>query len=436
MPLRNRWRERDDGRETLRPGGDFVGRRSGLMSTRDADTRQATWPSMDVDFNSSALMADPWPVLKEIRELGPIVWNRRGHWMTARDQICRQILNGPSTFTAQGTMTAIFGAEAFIAIDDRARHNALRNVWMAAFRHESVEALTPIVRGMTSEMLDSVEGDLREGRAVDLTAALCAPLPPTVTAHMLGISRDMLGPILKWSDDIANATSSGWPIDFDNDPAWLTGERAKRELAQYIFEQIRYRRAQAGEDLISQLVSSPIGRTVSDEALMVNIRQLLFGGSETTQKWLAHIVVTLGTHPDLRAEILRDRRLVPAAAEEIMRFETVVQTDPRTIRGDNVSLAGVPLEDGQEMILLLGGANRDPERYVEPDRLDIHRVQKSHLGFGFGLHACLGATVARLEAKVATEMLLERFPNYVIDGPARFAGFNLRGPAPVRVRLP
>jgi cytochrome P450 len=392
---------------------------------------------MDVDFNSPALIADPWPVLKQIRELGAVVWNRRGHWMTARDQICRQILNAPATFTNQGTMAAIFGEEAFIAIDDRAKHNALRNVWMPAFRHESVAALTPIVREMTGRMLDAVEADLREGRAVDLTAALCAPLPPSVTAHMLGMPRDMLGPILKWSDDIGNAASSGWPIDFDHDPAWLAGEQAKRELAEYIFEQIRYRRAHpGGGDLISQLVHSPVGRTMSDEGLMVNVRQLLFGGSETTQKWLAHIVVSLGMSPETRAELLRDRKLVSSAAEEIMRFETVVQSDPRTIRGDNVSIEGVPLADGQEMILLFGGANRDPERYVEPDRMDIRRAQKSHLGFGFGLHSCLGVTVARLEAAVAADMLLERFPNYVLDGVPAFAGFNLRGPSPVRVRLP
>jgi cytochrome P450 len=95
----------------------------------------------------------------------------------------------------------------------------------------------------------------------------------------------------------------------------------------------------------------------------------------------------------------------------------------------------VPLEDGAEVILLLGGANRDPERYPDPDRLDIHREQKAHLGFGFGLHSCLGVTLARAEALVATNALLDRFPAYAIEEPVQYTGFNLRGPGSLRMML-
>jgi cytochrome P450 len=390
---------------------------------------------MDVNFNSPQVIADPWPILGQIREAGPMVWNRSGHWMTAQDSICRQILNKPGPLGTRGTMAAIFGSEAFICIDDRPRHNALRNVWVGAFRRESVDALTPVVRQFVDRMLDSVESDLRKGIPVDITSALCAPLPPSVTAHMLGIPAEMLSSILSWSDDIANATSGGWPIDFEHDPAWRTGEEAKRNLAEYIYEQIKYRRQHPGRDLISQLVHSEVAKTVSEEALMMNIRQLLFGGSETTQKWLGHIVLTLGRMRDLREELIHDPASLPAALEEIMRWETVVQTDPRTVSGSDVAVAGVPLEDGAEVILLLGGANRDPSRYPDPDRLNIHREQKAHLGFGFGLHSCLGVTIARLEALVATRALLERFPGYAIVEPIGYTSFNLRGPGPVRVVL-
>jgi cytochrome P450 len=388
----------------------------------------AAVPMMDVNFNSPEMAADPWPTLRRIREAGPIVWNDRGHWMTAQDSICRQLLNKPGLLGNHGTMAAIFGSDAFIAIDDKPRHNSLRNVWMAAFKREAMERLTPTIRLYVDRMLDGMEERLREGGRVDVTSALCAPLPPTITAYMLGIPEDMLGSILEWSDHIATAASGGWPIDYERDPAWLRGEAAKRKLGEYLFEQIQFRREHPGDDLISQLVHSEIGRAATDDVLMMNIRQLLFGGSETTQKWLGHILVTLSRRPELRTQLAGNPALLPAALEEIMRWETVVQTDPRTVKGNDVVVGGVPLRDGAEVILLLGGANRDPERYPDPDRLDIRRETRAHLGFGFGLHSCLGVTLARVEALVVTSALLERIPDYVIAEPVKYNGFNLRGP--------
>ena len=119
--------------------------------------------------------------------------------MTAQDSICRQLLNKPGLLSNQGTISAIFGSEAFIAIDDRAKHNApLRNVWIGAFKRESVAAMLPWMRQAVDRLLDAVEQPLRGGQVVDISGALCAPLPPLVdAAHMLGIADDMLGPILK-----------------------------------------------------------------------------------------------------------------------------------------------------------------------------------------------------------------------------------------------
>lgn len=392
-------------------------------------------PVMDVDFYAPQIVADPWPVLKAIRDAGPMVWNQRGHWMTARDQVCRQILNRPGPLGQTGAMSAIFGSEAFISIDDRARHNALRNVWAPAFRRESLAALGEVVRKLVDRMLDSFAPQLRGGEVANITAALCEPLPPSVTAHMLGIPDEMLRSIIEWSADMANATSSGFPIDYEHDPAWLAGEEAKRRLAGFLYGQIEYRRGRPGADLISQLVHSEVGRTLSEEALMVNVRQMLFAGTETTQKWLGHIVLVLGRMREVRRELIADRALIPAALEEIMRWETVVQTDPRGVKGSGVEVAGVTLADGADVILLLGGANRDPERYPDPDRLHIHREQKAHLGFGFGLHSCLGVTLARLEAQIATTALLERFPSYGIVEPVGYTGFNLRGPSTISLKL-
>jgi cytochrome P450 len=181
-------------------------------------------------------------------------------------------------------------------------------------------------------------------------------------------------------------------------------------------------------------VHSEVGRTLSDEAMMVNTRQLLFAGNETTANWLAHIVVVLGRHPEVRRQIIADPSLTAQALDEIMRWEPVVHTLPRGVRGDDVVIAGQKLQDGVEVVMLFGGANRDPERYEDPERFNIHRERKANLGFGYGLHSCLGVTLARIEALEATNALLAHFPEYELTAPApSFATFPMRGPGPIHI---
>ena len=278
-------------------------------------------PVADIDFTSSQMCNDPYPVLREIRELGPLVWNKRGHWMTARDKVCREILNRPGPLGQQGAMRNFFGAEAFISIDEVARHNALRGVWMTAFRRDVLTAMTGVIRTYAEDMLRTVERPVSRRREPGSRPVLLPPLPAYVIAYMMGIPDDMMQTVVEWSDLMANSASGGFPIDYDNDPAWLAGERAKKKLGAYLYEQIEYRRSHRGEDLISQIVHSEVGRTLSDEAMMVNTRQLLFAGNETTANWLAHIVVALGRHPEVRRQIIADPSLTAQALDEIMRWE-------------------------------------------------------------------------------------------------------------------
>jgi cytochrome P450 len=384
--------------------------------------------TMDVDFYVPEIIADPWPLLKQIREAGPLVWNERGHWMTAHDLVCRQVLNRAGPLGQEGMISAFFGDEAFISIDDRKRHNDLRNVWAAAFGPKSLAALLPAIQRFTEQLLDGVTAGLQAGGSVDIMASFCRPLPAYVISFMMGIRDSMLREVVEWSDLMANASSGGFPIDYDHDPAWLAGERAKAEFADFLHDQIKYRRTHPGTDLISQIVHSEIGKTLPDQALMVNTRQLLFGGHETTAKWLGHIIATLGRNPDVRRELVETPSLMPAALDEVMRWEPVTHTLPRGVHGHDVVVADVPLKDGAEVILLLGGANRDPERYDEPERFNIHRERKGNLGFGLGLHTCLGNALAQAEATEATSQLLHRFPDYRLVEPVQYSGFNLRGP--------
>src|ERR1700735_430774 len=144
-------------------------------------------PAVDIDFTSWQLCNDPYPVLREIRELGPLVWTKRGHWMTARDKVCREILNRPGPLGQQGAMANFFGAEAFISIDEVARHNALRGVWMSAFRRDVLSAVTRVIRDYAEDMLEKVVARFRSGESPDLVPGFCRPLPAYVIAHMMGI---------------------------------------------------------------------------------------------------------------------------------------------------------------------------------------------------------------------------------------------------------
>jgi cytochrome P450 len=389
---------------------------------------------MDVDFNAPEVFADPWPLLRAIREAGPIVWNERGFWMSAHDKVCRDVLNRPAALGQEGTITAIFGDEAFIAIDDKARHDALRAVWMTAFSRKALDALVPVIRRFVAQMLEPAREALRAGGSADLMAAICRPLPTYVIGHMMGIPEELLPVVEGWSDRMGAATANGFPIDYDNDPLWLAGEKAKAEFADSLLEQIAERRARPGDDLISQLVNSEVGRSLPDAALMVNARQLLFAGNETTAKWLGHIVVILARHPDLRRELAADPELMGQALNEFMRWEPVVHTLPRGVR-EGVTVADVELEPGSELVLLLGAANRDPARYEDPERLDIRRERKGNLGFGFGMHSCLGAALAQVEAAEVVAALLAAAPDYQLAEPVSYTGFNLRGPGALDVSL-
>ena len=399
------------------------------QSKPTADVSRANAPTMDVDLYSRNILADPWPLLVRIREAGPLVWNTRGFWMTAHDRVCRQILTRPDQLGQEGMISAFFGAEAFISIDDRRAHAALRNVWVSSFGRDGVAALQPKVADIVHRMLDAAEARWREGETVDLMADLCRPLPAYVIADMLGVSADMIASVIRWSDLMGDATLSGFPIDYANDPHWLGAEQAKADLADYILEQMAHRRGRPGDDLISRIVHSEVAGGLSDEAIMVNTRQLLFAGNETTAKWLGHSLLTLARRPDVRAAVDDDRTRLSAALEEIMRWQGVTQVLPRGVGGSGAIVEGIALDPAEEVTMLLGGANRDPERYDNPDELRIDRVTRPHLGFGFGLHSCLGAVLARMEALTVVTAVLDRLPEYAIAEPVAYGGFSLRGPS-------
>ncbi len=398
-------------------------------TTEQSDAR--AYPRLDIDFNTPEVIADPWAVLETVRAAGTLVWNERGYWMTADDRVSRQLLSRPEYFGQDGVMVEFFGADAFISIDEKRAHNELRDVWVGNFSRRAIAALARFVRTVADDMLDTVEAELKAGNRVEIMAALCRPLPAFVIAHMMGVSDDNIPLVIEWSDRMSEAATSGFPIDYDNDPYWLASERAKRDLAAFLIEQFAYRRSNPGDDIISRLVNSEIGERLTEKAMVANVRQLLFAGNETTAKWLGHILHILGERPEDRRAIVADRALLPGAIEEVMRWQGATQVIIRAVRQEGLVVEGVELKPGEQIFMLNGAANRDPARFDNPDVFDIRREPKPHLGFGFGLHTCLGAILARMEAQVVTSAVLDRIPDFRIAGPVKYGDFSLRGPTAV-----
>lgn len=388
----------------------------------------------DIDFHTPEAVRDPWPRVAKARAAGEVFWNAlAGQWVVTTDRLCRRVLLDFESFSLKAVTAPFFGESAFIAIDEREAHDALRGIWSLAFQRASLERLEPIIAEIAEAMLTDILDRLSAGEVVDIQAALCRDLPAHVIAYMLGVPPEVRPKIVAWSDDMG--AGGGVPLaERNTHPRWLASERAKADLAAYLFEQIAFRRSQPSDDLISQIVHSDVGRSLSDAAIMQNARQLLFAGNETTAKWLGHIVVTLAENPDARNELIAQPSLLPSALEEVMRWQPVVQSIPR-VAAQDASIGESQVAAGQQIMVLVAAANRDPSRFVDPDRFDIHRPPKAHLGFGYGMHSCLGVTLARLEARVTTERLLARLPKYALAGPVDYGAFGLRGPSRVPVAL-
>lgn len=397
-----------------------------------ATTTMRNAPTTRIDIAGDATAADPWPLLKALREQGPVVWHTDfNRWLVTTDRANRKLLTDFRRYTVEGTTVEdLFGADAFISMDDRRRHDDLRNIWAESFRRQGLDLLMPALRQTVDTLLDPVAERLEAGEAVDVTSALCRPLPTMVICLMMGLPQDGIADVVRWSD----AMAAGGGTYLTGDEAVLAKaarEDAKASLADYLVALLHERRAAPGDDIISTLARSDAGRALSDAQLVQNLRQLLFAGNETTAKWLAQIMVTYAERPEIQRELAGERALIPTANDEVMRWQTVVGTLVRRVRGGSIDLMGTVLEDGDDITLLLGAANRDPERYADPDSFDIHRPALPNLGFGVGFHNCLGSVLAKTEAEMAVNGLFDRIDGFTMAAPYGFSSLSLRGPMPV-----
>lgn len=289
----------------------------------------------------------------------------------------------------------------WMLLRDPPDHTRLRGLVSKAFTPRAVEALQGFVEQTAEHLLDRVEA----WGEMDLLREFASPLPVMVIARLLGVPDEDRELFRKWAQLIA-AYLGAWSIE-DVPPE---APKAALEMAEYMRELLDERRRAPREDLISALLAAEeSGNRLTHDEVVGTAIMLLTAGHETTVNLIANGTYALLRNPDQMERLRRSPELMPTAVEELLRYDSPVQMTARHC-ATPTEIGGVRFERGQAVLLMLGSANRDPEQFVEPDRLDVGRAPNDHLAFGHGAHYCVGAGLARLEGRVAFSALLRRLP--------------------------
>ena len=306
-------------------------------------------------------------------------------------------------------------------------HTRLRALVSKAFSPRLTEQLRPRIESLVNELLDRAEGP-----EVDLIEAIANPLPVTVIGDMLGLPRSDAGKLKLWSDSLAaffggaltRETVGQAVVGIVEMEAYFRGALAER------------RRAPRGDLLSALLAAEEGGSILSEQELLSTAAMILFGGHETTTNLVGNAIHHLSMDRDQRERLLSSNDHVETAVEEILRFESPVQRMGRLAK-DDLTIAGVKIDKGARVYLVMGSANRDEAQFPGADRLDVTRRDNKHLGLGFGLHYCVGAALGRLEAQVAIPAILRRWPGAqrIDERPQWHDNLSIRGLRGLRLRV-
>jgi cytochrome P450 len=264
-----------------------------------------------------------------------------------------------------------------------------------------IEAMRPHVQ----EVVDELIGAFREAAVVDLVSELAYPLPIRVICEMLGIPPEDHDRFREWSAELVLTLDPMITLEIIE-----RGNRAAEAFAEYFAELLAARRAHPRDDLLSALIAAEDrGQTLTEEELLSTCILLLVAGHETTVNLISNGMLALLRNPDQVQRLRHDPGLIRSAVEELLRFDSPVQLVGRTAMQD-VEIGGVRIARGHQVVGIIGAANRDPAQFAQPDRLDIGRPDNRHLAFSGGIHFCLGAPLARVEAQIAIGTLVRSFP--------------------------
>ncbi len=400
-----------------------------MATTTETGEGAARFDPFELQDTVSGNIRDPFPRMHELCRESPVHLGRIDlgdggdepdpnrplpATVLGYDEVC-QVLRDPDTYSStvyEGVMGAVMGRT--ILQMDEPDHRIHRALVSPTFRSKMLEKWEDgLVRTVVDELID---GFIADGHA-DLVQEITFNFPVQVIARILGLPRSDFPIFQRWAIAITSYAAN-----------WERGLAASNDLRDYFAEVLEERRRHPADDLISELAAVEVdGRRLEEEEIYSFLRLLLPAGVETTYRASGSLLFGLLTNPDQLAALTADRDLMPGAIEEVVRWEPPVTVILRSTTRDT-ELAGVPIAEGADVALLLGAANRDERKYKEPDKFDIFRESKQHVGFGFGIHVCLGMHLARMETRVAMNTLLDRLDGLRLD-PAPDQDVHIRGMA-------
>lgn len=339
------------------------------------------------------LRLNPFPWFRHMRQSAPVVLNeQQGMWNIFTYNDVLRALSDHTSFSSQAYSAGNDPISRSIINMDPPRHRQLRALVSLAFTPRAVARLEDRVSVVTNELLDAVE----KQDQMDVIDDLAGPLPTTIIAEMLGIPSEDREKFKLWTNQLIGS-------------APREGTDPQRVMSSYYRQVFEARRREPRDDLVSALLDAQVdGEHLSETDLLGFCILLLLAGNETTTTLLGNVLQTFDEHPEVMEELRADPSLIPGAIEEVLRYRSPVRLLLRATLQE-VTLGGQTIPAGSGVVAWLASANRDEEQFPDPDTFDIRRTPNRHLAFGYGIHFCLGAPLARLETRIALETMLTRW---------------------------
>jgi cytochrome P450 len=388
------------------------------------------------------VLADPYPLYRRLRTEDPVHWDPYLHaWVVTRyADVVHVFQHFSADRTPSPEQLAALGMESLGPIAavmvkqmlflDPPAHTRIRTLAAAAFTPRRVERLRGRIEGIVDRLLDAVQD---RGR-MDVIADLAYPLPAIVTAELLGVPVGDWPRLIRWSADFAGVLGN-----FQHDPDRTARVvRSLDEMTAYFRDHARRQLREGGDGLVHALAAAEVdGGRLTEEEVVANCIVTMVGGQETTTNLIGNGMLSLLRHPDQLERLRRDPSLIEPGVEELLRYESPSQHTARMAPAD-VDLGGRRIEHRQAVIAVMGAANRDPDRFPDPDALDVGRQDNRHVAFAWAGHYCFGAPLARLEGRITFAALLSRFADLRLAPGAALAwrhNLGLRGLVALPVRF-
>jgi len=385
-----------------------------------------------IDFNNPTFVADPYEQLKALREFDKPVWHEGMQiFLAARHSDANDVFRNKSLGRIFKDKSPAFEWETFnwlhsdsILDSEPPKHTRLRSLVAKAFNRNKIEGMRPAVERITQQLLDAINEKVKSGETFDLIADYAEPLPVKIIADLLGFPESEEHLLRPWSQSIVKMYEVNPSEQYQSE-----AKKAAAEFAEYVRSLAEHRKINPGQDLITDLAMvEENGEKLNSHELVATCVLLLNAGHEASVNAFGNGMVAALERPD-QADLLRknSRAITETALEEFMRFDAPLHLFERTATVDT-EVGGVKIETGQKIAALIGSANRDSTVFERADEMDLTRDPNPHIGFGAGIHFCLGAPLARLEMSVSLPALWEKYPNMQLAGaPVRRPTFVLRG---------